>query len=66
MRIRTVAAFVAALVIGMTPTAAQADHGGSGRCAWTQWGQGPGHDGLSCVAGQRGPAGVAEVVFDAG
>jgi hypothetical protein len=47
------AAICTALLVGVAPAVAQAD-GDRSRCAWTQWGRGPAHDGRSCVAGQRG------------
>lgn len=64
MRMRTAAAVFAVAVVGMVPAAAHADDGPSVQCTWTQWGQGPAHDGMSCVAGQRGLRLLEQFVVD--
>jgi hypothetical protein len=64
MRIRTIAAMWAALAVGMVPATAQAATDDQGECTWTQWGQGPAHDGRSCVTGQHGLRLLQQFVVD--
>jgi hypothetical protein len=64
MRVRTATAVACALVLGMLPTMAHADDLRPITCDWTQWAQGPAHNGLSCVAGQQGLRLLTQMVVD--
>ncbi|HKS98030.1 MAG TPA: hypothetical protein VJT31_00745 [Rugosimonospora sp.] len=63
MRIRTAAAVLTGLTVGMVPVSAHAS-ARPAACIWTQWGQGAAHDGASCVAGQRGLHLIQQLTVD--